>query len=75
MPLATTLIDTREHCYGVLLGYEGPADPQEDGQGLVVTRDAQGWVTLLGPDGEIRLDPREVAELRKALEQRVGVVS
>lgn len=64
---AATLIDTRHPYDAGLLGYDRAVDPSEDGEGLIVTRHADGWVSLIGPDGEVRLCPKEARELGKSL--------
>lgn len=64
---AQRLIDTRHPSDACLLGYDRAVDPSEDGEGLIVTREADGWVTLQGPDGEVRLCPKEALELGKSL--------
>lgn len=72
---AHTLIDTRHPFDAGLLGYDGPCDPKEDAEGLIVTAEtfAGGLraVTLRGPDGEVELlgeaAIREVAKTLLAL--------
>ena len=74
--LPVTLIDTRDHSWGVLLNYGKAVDPKEDGEGLIVTREASGWFQMVGPDGSIELCPAEaralVKELARALKIEVG---
>lgn len=58
-----TLIDSRERYDASVLGYDGPRDPQEDGEGLIVTARIAGFDTiptasLQGPDGCIELTGR-----------------
>lgn len=59
-----TLLNTA-HAYDAgIMGYDRPCDPQEDGEGLILAREKDGWFVLIGPDGEISLPPlaaREVA--------------
>lgn len=54
-----TLLDTNTVFDARLLGYDGPCDPREDGEGLLVTfitdPNVGPIVTLYGPDGEIAL--------------------
>ena len=69
---AHTLIDTRVGFDARLLGYDGPCDPNEDAEGLIVTEEtfAGGLrgVTLQGPDGEVEiLGEAAIREVAKTL--------
>lgn len=68
--MAATLLDTREKFDAGLLGYDGPCDPREDSEGLIITHET-GFplsITLLGPEGEINLSgTAEVREVANAL--------
>lgn len=52
-----TLLDSA-HAYDAgVMGFDGPCDPVEDGEGLIVRQTRDGWFVLNGPDGEINLSP------------------
>ena len=70
--MAATLIDTSNRFDAGLLGYDGPCDPNEDAEGLIVTEQtfAGGLraVTLRGPDGEVEiLGEAAIREVAKTL--------
>lgn len=64
-----TLLDSTYACDAGLMGFDGPCDPAEDGDGLIVTRLADGWVRLNGPDGEIMLSPTMARVLGRTLRE------
>lgn len=54
-----------------LLGYDGPMDPREDGYGFELSVDGDGF-SLVGPDGEVRLDPSEAKMIAEEILRQVG---
>jgi len=77
-----TLIDTRSAYDAGALGYDGPADPAEDGEGLIVeyhpAKDENDIpsMSLIGPNGEVALyGLAEMRAVAKALAEAVAMAS
>ncbi len=54
----TNLLDTRKEFDAGVCGYDGPRDPRNDSEGLIVGANINGgitYVTLIGPDGTVEL--------------------
>jgi hypothetical protein len=61
------LLDTTDRSDATACGYDGSCDPREDMDGLIVTRDADDWVTILAGDGEIKLPPQAAKVLAEMI--------
>lgn len=69
---ARILLDTREHSDAILCGYDGPRDPNETDEGLILTyypptETNPGLVDLQGPEGTVTLLGPEVLQVARAL--------
>ena len=70
MPFDTTtqtrrvLLNTAETFDAGILGYDGSADPQEDGLKLACEN---GWYIMSGPDGELVLHDRAARHLAQMI--------
>lgn len=61
----STLLNTTDRADAGFCGYDGPTDPDQGG--LIVTRDADGWIVLNGSDGEIKLPPQAARRMAEAI--------
>jgi hypothetical protein len=66
------LLNTAETFDAGYLGYDGSADPQEDGQGLKLACE-NGWYILNGPDGELVLHDRAARHLAQMVLEDMAV--
>jgi len=74
-PRTRVLLDSTDRYDAHLMGYDGPRDASEDGEGLSVTLEiGVGYteVRLNGPDGEVRLSGAEIRLVAEALAEVVA---
>lgn len=67
MPNPITLLDTNHRADAGFCGFDRACDPYEDGEGLILIREDDGWFTLTGPDGSVQLPPQAAQEVGRAL--------
>ena len=62
-----TLLNTADRADAGFCGYPGPVCPHADGEGFILTQEADGWMTLTGPEGSVQLPPRAAVQVARAM--------
>lgn len=62
-----TLLNTADRADAGFCGYDRPVCPHEDGEGFILTQEADGWFTLTGPDGSVQLPPAAAVQVARAM--------
>lgn len=62
-----TLLSTADRADAGFCGYSAPCDPHEDGEGFILTQEADGWFTLVGADGAVQLPPAAAVQVARAM--------